>query len=201
MMLMNYPGKMNKRIIQLRGLNASGKSTAMRQFAQIKGLKESQIDVCGIKTWIMTNEDTAVIGRYPKESNFGGCDSCIKGKQHLFDTLQTLMNQGYETICFEGYLFSGSAKLCIEVDNIAKSNGYEYIALLMDLSYNTELDRLFQRNGGKDINLNAFDSGRKAVYKSHSLLKNKGIITMIVDSENTANDKMGEAILNVIRGY
>ncbi len=185
-------------VVQLRGLNASGKTTAMRQFAENNGLEEIQIDVNGIRTWVMTNADIAVVGRYPKTSNFGGCDSCIKGKQHLLNTIQTLMSGGYKTIAFEGFLFSGSAKLAAEVNDLAKMYGYVYIAVLMNLDYNTELNRLFARNGGKDINLKSFDSGRKGVYNSHLALKKQGIKTMVADVENTAFEEMGEIVKKAV---
>lgn len=181
-------------VVQLRGLNASGKTTAMRQFAYSRGLEEKQIDANGVRTWIMTGKGTAVIGRYPKTSNFGGCDSCIKGKQHLLDTIVELMAEGFEVIAFEGFLFSGSAKLAKEINQLAADHGYRYIAVLMNLGYSTELNRLFTRNGGKEINLKSFDSGRKGVYRSHEELRKAGIRTMMADSENTPIENMGEIV-------
>lgn len=185
-------------IVQLRGLNASGKTTAMRQFAEKNNLAEKQIDVTGIQTWVMVNEKTAVIGRYPKTSNFGGCDSCIKGKQHLLSTIQTLIENGYSTIAFEGFLFSGSTKLALEINDLAKHNGYDYIAVLMNLRYETELNRLFSRNGGKEINLKSFDSGRRGVYKSHDELCKHGVKTFVADSEKTSREEMWKIVQSAI---
>lgn len=181
-------------IVQLRGLNASGKTTAMRQFARNHELEEKQIEVEGVKTWILSNKEIAVVGRYPATSNFGGCDSCIKGKQHLYATLEKLMKSGYDVIAFEGFLFSGSAKLSEEINQMCKNRGYKYIAVLMDLNYETELNRLFNRNGGKDINMKSFDSGRNGVYKSHAKLREAGIKTMRADVEHTPYENMGNIV-------
>lgn len=185
-------------IVQLRGLNASGKTTAMRQFAEKNNLAEKHIDVTGIQTWVMVNGKTAVIGRYPKSSNFGGCDSCIKGKQHLFNTIQKLIENGYRTIAFEGFLFSGSTKLALEINDLAKRNGYDYIAVLMNLRYETELNRLFSRNGGKEINLKSFDGGRRGVYKSNDEISKRGVRTYIADAENTPKEEMWKIVQSAI---
>lgn len=183
-----------KRIVQLRGLNASGKTTAMRGFAQRHNLIERQIDVGGIKTWVMTGGEIAVVGRYPNSSNFGGCDSCIKGKQHLFDTLGTLIEKGYSKIAFEGFLFSGSFRLGIALNAFAKNNGYEYVSVLMDLDYSTELERLFRRNGGKEINLDSFDSGRRGVYRTQQKLEKIGCKTIRGNAQDKPIDEMWQIV-------
>ena len=177
-------------IVQLRGCNACGKSTAMKQYAFENGLREKLLNIHGEKQWVMVNGTTAVIGKYQQQSNHGGLDQ-YKGKQHFYNTLCTLMSGGYKTICFESYMLSKTQRFCEELNAFAKKNGWEYIAVLMDIGYTTELSRLFERNGGAEIDMDKFDQGRMKIYRVQNNLRKKGIKTMTADVENTPYQKMG----------
>ena len=189
-----------KCIVQLRGLNASGKSTAMKQFVQKNGLKEKQIDVIGQKTWISVNEKIVVLGRYSREAPTGnGCDVAIRGKEHLIATIQMMMDAHFDVIAFEGVMYSSRKQLVFYLYDLAEKNGYKFISVLMHLDYTEELNRLFKRNGCKMINLDNFDSKRKSVYRIQNELRKSGKLTFEENVGKKPFSDMGEIVEKAIK--
>lgn len=63
-----------KRIIQIRGANATGKTTIVRQFIDRHDLKMAWKDINGVKTPFYVSDDKKIVilGRYDRKTGGGG---------------------------------------------------------------------------------------------------------------------------------
>lgn len=190
----------SKYVIQLRGTNASGKSTAMRQYCAARGLKPTWLDTSPKRTKIMSDGKISVLGWYQPYSIAEGCDAALSGRAQLLSALEALFKRGQEVVAFEGMIYSNTYLLPTRVDRLAKKYGYKFIACFLACSYTTELQRLMNRNGGKDIDFDNFDMKFYTSRKSFGKLLQSGILCYEVDTDRTPIDDMGGVIEEAIRG-
>lgn len=197
---MTSPNLNKKYIVQLRGTNASGKSTAMRQYCALNGLKPTWLDIFPRKTKIMSNGQIAVLGWYKPFSNAEGCDAALDNKEHLMTALECLCRDGYEEICFEGMIYSNTYLLPMRINKLAAKYGYSFIACFLSCPYTTELQRLMERNGGKQIDFEAFDKRYFQSRKSFGKLIQSKVLCYEAKTSNIPHDEMGSVIGTAIRG-
>lgn len=187
-------------VVHLRGSNACGKSTVVRQFVKRYEMKPKQIVVDGIPTWIEQNEKYAAVGRYKPHTQGEGCDAGIKNKEHLKNTLRTILEERlYELVLFEGVIYGITFKLSSEINQLSKAYGYEYHAVNLVLPYTEQLNRLMQRNkGNAEINIDSVDLKIEQSIKSAKKLYKYGIKTKFIDTSKIREDEMWKVVWGAV---
>jgi len=176
-------------IINLRGTNASGKSTAVRSVMDYYGVAEELVHpVNGKIIGYILNNNWAVLGRY--ETDCGGCDT-LPG----FDAIRKLVHQCLPMIAggvlFEGVLWSTVFKSTAEL--IAELPQHKFILATLDTPVETCVARLRHRNEAKAArerkpvkysNDAGLRSKHDGIYRTHLKLKQAGFDARWVDHKN-----------------
>lgn len=198
MITMSYPNK--GLVINVRGINASGKSTAVREFCRTFNLKPSQIQVRGKKYRVMTGGGKYVIGWYkPYSGAFEGCDPMNIDKEDFKMLLKLIMEEERpDLIVYEKLIWSTTYKLTGEIIDLAKGFGYDFLAIQMMISYEDSLNRLFTRNAKKNVSIENFNNRFACVQRSLKKLEAKDIFILYSYSSKIPIDGMQEVLLSGI---
>lgn len=190
-----------KYIVQLRGANACGKSTAMRQYCKANGMTPGYVDTEYGRTKVMRSANKVAIGWYKPFSAAEGCDASVGSKGHLISTIDRLCEEGVEVICFEGFIYWKTYYLPNKINELAKRKGYKFIAVFLSVPYTTELERLMSRNGGKPVNLKVFDESYYGARKAFGKLVQTRVLCLDVDTSKIAFENMGSVITDAIEHF
>ena len=146
-----------KKVINIRGGHASGKTSAVREYIkQHSGVVQrieagkytSDITICG---------NVIVLGRY----DCGGCEGCdrYRGFDQMKRTLvEVVRKYNPEAVIYEGIMYSVTFKGAHEIAILCRSLGYEYNAILLERNREQQLAYMEIRNGGKNRNMKSFDA-------------------------------------------
>lgn len=172
------------KIIQIRGCNGTGKTTAVREFVNKNNLKIKEITINNLLTHISVSDDNkiVVLGRYDKKS--GGCD-LYKSNDHVFNTMiWVITNIKPRLVIYEGVIYSTIYKFSVRVAEMAKKYGYKYMSIQLRTAPSTILDRIYKRNGGKKINEKLVFNKIKMVNSAQNKLHLDGYETKTIDTTN-----------------
>lgn len=140
-----------------------------------------------------------VAGRYNDNSRSGGIDGFISDKWLLKEYLfRILMIVKPEALIFEGIMYGITYKFGYEVYKICESLGYEYVGLQMDIPLENALTRIYERNGGKGINVESLQKKIQTSYSAYLKLKGSGVHCEMVDTSKIAKDRMYQIIERVL---
>lgn len=182
------------KLIQIRGCNASGKTTTVRQFIQKNNLEIKEINVKGKNTIITTNKDNSIVvlGRYDKKT--GGCD-LFSNKDHVFNTIiWIIFNLKPKIIIFEGLIYGLTYKFASEVSDYAKKYNYNYTGLCLYANEEIVLKRLYKRNGGKPIKEQNIFAKTKSMIASYKKLLSNGYNVKMIDTSTLNEENMYKII-------
>ena len=180
---------MNK-IIQVKGSNAVGKTTAIKQFIEKNKFIQSQIAVNNKNVFINHNIDYSIciLGRYDVKN--GGCDR-FDGKKQIFDTIATLIKKyNTETIIFEGFIYGKSFSFAVEMEKFCKIINFKYISLFLYKEPNKALETIYKRNNGANINEQSFFSSYKTALNCMKKLRNNGFMLKTYNTDNIKYEEM-----------
>lgn len=167
------------KIIQIRGSNGAGKTTIVREYIERNGFEPISVKVGGSEIECSKVGSTIIIGRYDR-NECGGCDACVKSGDELKNTIAKIARElRPEAIVFEGFIYSVSFDFTYQIYKHAKRIGAEFVAICLEPPFETTLERIYSRNGGKEINI----EGRERNYL-------RGIIS---------NDKLAKAKVDLLR--
>lgn len=178
-------------VINIRGINASGKSTAVREYCRGNGLKPVTISFRGHNYRAMTDGRKYVLGWYKPYSNSEGLDRLDADKEefklffHWF-----LRKYSPEVVVYEKQIWSTTYKLTSEIVKICKKYGYKFAVVLMQIKYEDALNRMYERNGGKDKNFENFNNRFLSVYRSTNSLSELDISYFRVNVMKIEIDRM-----------
>lgn len=178
------------KIIQIRGNNASGKTTTVRQFVQRKNLEIEEISVKGKKTFISTNKNHSIVvlGRYDKKT--GGCD-LFENREHVFNTiLYVVTTFRPEIIIFEGLIYSFTYKFASDISDYMKNYKYKYQGICLYAPHKIAMERLYIRNGGKSVKEEMIYNRTKAMVSSYKKLLSNGYNVKMVDTTKVNQEEM-----------
>lgn len=193
---------MKRYIVNVRGINASGKSTAVRAYCQEHNMSPRELIYRGEKYRFMTNGKECALGWYKPYSNSEGLDSLRQDKEDFKNFFEFFLDEEQPRIVvYEKQIWSTTYKLTREISEIAGNHGYEFLAVCMRIKYETALNRLFLRNGGKMTNLDAFDKRFYATQRSRLNLMRGGITVIDADIEKITKEKMGGLIERALEMY
>ena len=180
-------------VIQIRGCNATGKTTIVRQFIEKYNLSMKELDVNGTKTIITSNEDNSlvVLGRYDK--TIGGCDLYSGTKQVFSTIIYCIKNFNSKTIVFEGMLYSKTFSFTNNLKKAIKNFGYKYIGIYLYRTFDNVVRLLTERNG-KGVNLKNLIPTYKSCYTSYLNCKKAGLNMKKINVDNIKFEEMGEIL-------
>lgn len=178
------------KLIQIRGCNASGKTTTVRQFIEKNNFRSEEIFIKGIRTYITINQDNSIVilGRYDKKT--GGCD-LFENKEHVFNTIIWLIvNIRPKTIIFEGLIYGLTYKFASELSDYVKNYNYKYVGICLYVNPDIAIERLYKRNGGKKINEQYVFSKTKSAISAYKKLALNGYNVKMLDTSNIKENEM-----------
>lgn len=189
-------------VINIRGINASGKSTAVREYCRENGLKPVTISFRGYDYKAMTDGKRYVLGWYKPYSNSEGLDNLDADKEEFKLFMHWFLRKySPEVVVYEKQIWSTTYKLTAQLRKIAVEKGYGFVALVMMIGYNEALNRLFDRNGGNIGNLENYDGRYKSVYRTRETLLKAGVTVYDANMEKIDKARMGDVIPTVIGMY
>lgn len=172
-----------KKLIQIRGANATGKTTIVRQFIQRHNLSMSYIEIGGVTTPLNVSDDGSIVvlGRYDKST--GGCD-LFKNKAHVVATIKySVKRYAPKVIIFEGFIYGKTFSFAFQLNQLCKLLGYEFKAIVLRRRFERTLELITERNGGKPFSIENLKHTVRDVSESAKKLKAAGIKTKVVDAD------------------
>lgn len=184
-----------RRMIQLRGANACGKTTAVNQFIRLHDLQTDTLEYRGKNYELQTDGRIYVIAKRRDDGTYGGLDGYVRNRDELVNVLiKVLKVKKPEILVFEGLVYGLTYKLGCQINEIAKSHGYHYTAVCLYLPLNEALERLYKRNGGKPINEETLTQKGLNGLRAYTKLSKSGIDTRLIDTADIPKDKMYKLI-------
>lgn len=138
-------------------------------------------------------ENIVVCGRYDRNV-CGGIDGTIHDSKVVKQYVMQLLRLRPEIIVFEGVMYGLTFKFSSELAMICRLNGYEYKAIVLSPEFNVLLERIYERNGGKPIKVDALNDKYMSCLKSSQKLKDSGIYVKFIDSAPIPKQEMWRLI-------
>lgn len=186
------------KIIQIRGNNGVGKTTMVREFIKKHDSEIVSINVNKREIECHKINDIIIIGRYDKNA-CGGCDSAIKTADELKEVIAKIIRQLKPgVLIFEGVMYGKTVKFTEEIYSFARKAHYDFLAVCLEPSFETSLARIYERNGGKEINVKSLAEKWKHSITSNQKLREMKIPTITYDTGKMSVEEMGEVLENVL---
>ena len=185
-----------KRLINIRGGCASGKTTAVKGFCKRHETAAAVIQTRDYKCPITVIDG----GRYIALGNYllDGCtgvDRYKDGKTQIKAAIYGIIaNYNPEVIIFEGMLISLLYNATKEIADYAGNFGYEYVGVWLHRSFQSQIDMLLKRNNGTPKGVKHIAGDRKRVLGSARRLAANGYKVVPIDVEKIAESEMWSVI-------
>lgn len=180
------------KVIQLRGTNATGKTTTLRQFMN-RGhfaVKTIRVGTRDIEYHWDSERRIALLGRYDQAMS-GGIDGYITDKDYLRDCVLRIMKVVKpEALLFEGVVYGVTFKFAYELARVLKTMGIEYIGLCFLPPLDIVFDRLAIRNGGKEVDYMSVQNKWFSASKAYDRLRACGINVKAIDTTKIPKESM-----------
>ena len=188
------------KVIQLRGTNATGKTTTIRQFIERGNFTVRSIVISRRAIEYHWDEDRriAIIGRYDQAMS-GGVDGYITNKDLLRNVIIRMIKViKPETLLFEGIVYGVTFQFDYELARILKTLRYEYIGLCYMPPLDVVFDRLAQRNGGKEVDYMSVQNKWFTASRAYEKLYKNGINVKAIDTTKIPKDQMYRLIEDLL---
>lgn len=184
-----------KKIINIRGGHASGKTTTVREFVNSNKTRVETIYIYGLKTDLTIFEERSIIvlGRYDQE----GCVGCdrFKGGNHIKKALYYVANNYKpEVIVYEGIMYSVTCKLSSEISDLSNQLGYEWIGILLYRTIENQKSLMETRDRKKEYNEDNFNAKYRTAMRSFQMLQEIGKNVKAIDVNNFKKQDMKKII-------
>lgn len=184
---------MNK-LIQIRGTNATGKTTAVRNLISEGKFKIFSIKVRG-KEYPYTYDGEIVVGGRYDTRECGGLDGVIKDKNVMKEYVIKLLKElKPKAFILDAVMYGVTFRFAYELNVVCESLGYHYIGLTFAPPLDVSLLRLYQRNGGKDINVEHLQQKHIQSVKAYKRLKACGVDVRLIDTSKVPKEHMHKII-------
>lgn len=191
---------MNNIVLNIRGAHCSGKTTAVRLFTQKHDAEVIEVSTKGFKTalTILKDINVVVLGRYDR-NKCGGCDG-FKGGDHVKAAIvYAVKNYHPKAIVYEGIMYSITFKMATEIASLSNTLGYEWRSVYLSRSREESVRLLYERNGGKSVNLKLFDDKRRIAETVYLKLASNGMNVKKIDATGKGLEFMGGIVESEIR--
>ena len=188
------------KVIQLRGTNATGKTTTIRQFIErgeftVKSIRIGRRDI--EYHWEEARR-IAIVGRYDLAMS-GGVDGYITNKDLLRDVIIRMIKVIQpEVLLFEGIVYGVTFQFAYELARVLKQLKYDYIGLCFLPPLNIVFDRLAQRNGGKEVDYMSVQNKWFSAARAYEKLHKNGINVKAIDTTKIPKEQMYRLIEDLI---
>jgi predicted kinase len=85
------------------------------------------------------------------------------------------MRMSPKILVFEGVMYGITFKFSNELNDLCKMLGYSYTAIALIAPFDVIIDRIYGRNGGKQINVESIERQYTAYLKSTKVLGQNGV--------------------------
>ena len=188
------------KVIQLRGTNATGKTTTIRQFIEHGSFTVESITVAGRNIEYHWDDERkiAIIGRYDQAMS-GGIDGYITNKNLLRDVIVRMIRQiRPEVLLFEGIVYGVTFQFAYELTRALKQLKYDYIGICFMPPLDVVFDRLAQRNGGKEVDYMSVQNKWFTASRAYEKLYKQGIDVKAIDTTKIPKESMWRIIEDII---
>ncbi len=183
-------------ILNVRGCNASGKTTSVREF--IKLHPEAAVETIDGNTYTRCTEAIYALGRYDRKN--GGCDS-FDGREHVIQAIKScIMKRQPQVIIYEGMLYSKTFKMARDIDSIFRVYGYRYKGIYLHRSFASVIKLLEERNNGADYNIANIHGTFRANESTYRKILKAGLDIAKIEVEHVPLSEMGRIIQMAIKG-
>ena len=187
------------KVIQLRGTNGVGKTTAVREYMRNGQFWTESVEMGGSQYIYHFSGSVAIIGKYDGETATGGIDGYITNKDELKNLIVRILKRVKpQTLIFECVFYGVSYQFSYDIKTVVERMGYEYVALCLMPPFDVSLERIWGRNGSKDINVEARQSVYRQAIVSNSKLRAKGVNVKVIDTSKIPKEDMGKIIAEEI---
>lgn len=180
------------KVIQLRGTNATGKTTTLRQFMERGEFTVESIEVHGreIEYHWDDRRKIAILGRYDQAMS-GGVDGYITDKDLLRDCIIRMLKKiKPEALLFEGIVYGVTFKFAYELSRLLNKIGCEYVGICFLPPLDVVFDRLALRNGDKPVDYMSVQNKWFTASRAYEKLKAVGVKVKEIDTTKVPKDSM-----------
>lgn len=184
-------------VIQVRGCNASGKTTCVNGAIQKYGMVLEDYYTYGKNVMITTTPDKSIIvlGRYDKK--IGGCDLFGSTKDVVKTIVNTIKEFKPKTIIFEGMIYSKSMLFAENMKQICKNYGYKYRNVYLYRTLKNTIELLDKRSGGGYSKSNLLSTYKNCISVYQKMKKARFDIKKI-DVDNLSYEETQNILLEMI---
>lgn len=188
------------RVLQIRGINCSGKTTACYGYARKHGPIEAYDVWAGDKYLPVTvTADAVMLGDYTVVKQTAGAD-CYQSNKRLFTVLEEVMREWPgRDIVFEGYIFGKSIKLAVDLDRFCRDRGYSYTTLWFRIPFDEVERRLSMRNGNGRRNWDAIHAAMAKLDHMQPKVVAEGVSSPVEDTSCISVCEMHRLIEGYLR--
>lgn len=187
-----------KKVIQVRGTNGTGKTTAVRSLIERGDFKVYFVTVRG-KEYPYTYDGKIVIGGRYDTRECGGLDGVIKDREVLKDYIVKLLKMLQpDALILDAVMYGTTFKFAYELNIACKSLGYTYIGITCAPPLDVSLQRVYMRNGGKEVNVESLQKRHFSSVKAYKRLKAVGMDVRLIDTSKIPKEQMYRIIEDVL---
>lgn len=187
-------------MIQLRGTNATGKTTAIREFINHGDFRVAELDLHGRKIEYHWDDqrEIAILGRYDQRVT-GGIDGYITSKNELMDAIVRMIKTVKpRVLLFEGIVYGVTFKFAYDLCRVLKQMKCEYTGLCLIPPLEVALDRLALRNGDKPVDYMSVQNKWFTANRAYEKLRQNGIRVKAIDTSKIEKESMWRIIQDEI---
>lgn len=180
------------KVIQLRGTNATGKTTTIRQFIERGAFEVKTIEIAKRQIEYHWDDERkiAILGRYDQRMS-GGVDGYITDKNLLRDVIIRMLKQiKPEVLLFEGIVYGVTFQFAYELARVLKSLKVEYLGICMIPPLDVVFDRLAVRNGDKPVDYMSVQNKWFTASRAYEKLLKNGVPVKAIDTSKVPKAQM-----------
>lgn len=184
------------KVIQLRGTNATGKTTTIRQFIERGDFEVKSIPIANRDIEYHWDEarKIAVLGRYDLRVS-GGIDGYITNKNLLRDVIIRILKVVKpEVLLFEGVMYGVTFDFTYKLTRALKMIHCDYVGIYYNPPLDVVFDRLAERNGGKEVNYMNVQGKWFTAARAYDKLRANGINVKAIDTTRIPKEQMYKII-------
>ena len=183
------------KLIQVCGINGTGKTTLMRKvIAGQPDIRKIQVAAGSKQFDVLTNDTVCVLGRYG-DCACAGIDGYIRDKDELKALISNALRLKIApVVLFESVIYGLTFKFRKGVADACRQNGYEYQAVQLIAPVEMLEQRIYERNGGKRVNMEMIYTKQKNMVNGGKHLRQTGEKVLTIDTSNRTPDEVSEIV-------
>lgn len=191
-------------VLQVRGANGTGKSTVVSGLLERYKDKIEPVSIIHgkhrIKCHASAGNKLFIIGEYSDSKTCGGCDASIKNADELKWVIAYVSKYiKPDVMVFEGVLYGKTALLATELNAYFKAIKAEFISICLEPSFEGSLERIYARNGGKEVAAEQLLKVWKGSIKSNRNIEKAGLKTIVYNTDNLSIEDTKMIIVNILK--